>query len=104
VTAAQVAAGTVVRLAGRVDATTVALHRDRLHHAVDSGSGAVVVDLAQVEVLDATGVGMLLGAARRAARSGRPLVLRGTPIRVARMLHVTGIDRILRPEGAGVRR
>jgi anti-sigma B factor antagonist len=87
--------GTVVRLTGRVDGATVATCRELLHRAVDDGAGPLVVDLTGVVVVDATGVGMLLGTARRATRAGRSLVLRGTPPRVARLLHAIGLDRTL---------
>src|SRR5579883_541978 len=64
-------------LAGRLDVSTVADVRIALHEALDSGSGDLVVNLAQVEVGDATGLGVLVGAHRRAGRRGRRLVLRG---------------------------
>lgn len=92
-------AGTVVTLTGRVDAATVATCRELLHRAVDDGPGPVVVDLTGVVVVDATGIGMLLGTARRAAHSGGSLRLRGTSPRLARLLHVTGLDRALPTTG-----
>jgi anti-anti-sigma factor len=89
---------TVVPITGRLDATTVAEHRELLHRAVDTTAGVLVVDLSAVVALDATGLGMLLGTAHRAARIGRPVVLRGTPVRLARLLHATGMDRMLHVE------
>lgn len=90
--------GSVVTLTGRVDGATVAACRETLHRAVDEGRGPLVVDLTAVVSVDATGLGMLLGTAVRASRAGRPMVLRGTPPRVARLLRATGLDTVLRPE------
>ena len=92
------APGSVVTLAGRVDGATVATCREVLHRAVDRGSGLLVVDLSGVVSVDATGLGMLLGTALRARRAGRPMVLRGTPSRVAGLLRAIGLDTVLRTE------
>ncbi|MDQ1678942.1 MAG: hypothetical protein QOC93_4086 [Actinomycetota bacterium] len=94
------AAGSVVTLTGRVDGATVATCREVLHRAVDEGTGVLVVDLTDVVLVDAIGLGMLFGTARRAGRAGRPMVLRGTPPRVARLLRVLGLDGVLPAEGA----
>jgi anti-anti-sigma factor len=90
--------GTIMAINGRIDATTVTLLRDQLHSAVDGGSGAVVLDLSEVELVDAVGLAMLVGTHRRALRAGRQVILRDTPPRVHRLLAATGLDRVLRAE------
>ncbi len=90
--------GTIMPISGRIDASTVSQLREQLHTAVDSGIGAVVLDLSDVEAVDAVGLAMLVGTHRRALRAGRIVVLRHTPTRVARVLHATGLDRVLRAE------
>jgi anti-anti-sigma factor len=87
--------GCVVALSGRLGAASVADARDALHHALDDGDGDLVVDLADVELVDATGLGLLLGTHRRADRAGRRLVLRGVPDRIERLLVATRLSRVL---------
>jgi anti-anti-sigma factor len=87
--------GQLLRLQGRLDVTTVADIRTVLHEAVDLGADDLVVDLSDVELVDATGLGVLVGVHRRASRLGRRLVLRGVPPRVLRLLAVTRLSRIL---------
>jgi anti-anti-sigma factor len=87
--------GQVVTLVGRLDVHTVAEVRAELQIAVDRGSGPLVADLAGVEVLDATGLGVLMGVHRRALRGDRTLVLRGVPERLGRLLRATRLDRVL---------
>lgn len=94
--------GTVVVLAGRLDVHSVADVRAILHEAVDGGVGNLIVDLAAIEVMDATGLGVLVGAHRRAGRAGRHLVLRDVPPRVARLLAATRLHRILALEARDV--
>jgi anti-anti-sigma factor len=90
--------GTIMHVAGRVDSTTVSELRERLHSAVDGGVGVVILDLTDVEMIDATGLAMLVGTHRRAMRAGRELLLRGTPQRITRLLAATGLDRVLHTE------
>jgi anti-anti-sigma factor len=90
--------GPVLVLVGRLDVATVADVREALQRAIDGGEGPLVVDLAQVEVMDATGLGVLVGAHRRAGRCGRTLVLRHVPPRLSRLLTATRLHRILRVE------
>lgn len=90
----------VVVVTGRVDASTVAMLRETLHAAVDGSDGQVVIDVAGVDTIDATGLGMLVGTQRRANERGLDLVLRDVPPRVARLLKVTHLDRVLRSEPA----
>lgn len=86
----------VVSLAGRLDVHAAADVRLALADAVDSGYGELVLDLAELEGVDATGLGVLVGAHRRAQRAGRTLVLEDVPAGVGRMLLVTRLDRVLR--------
>ncbi len=94
--------GELLVLQGDLDVSTVADVRLALHAAIDAGSGDLVVDLAKVRLLDATGLGMLVGAHRRAGRCGRRLVLRRVPVRIERLLVATRLHRVLRVERAPV--
>ncbi|WP_018351231.1 STAS domain-containing protein [Longispora albida] len=96
----QVFGGERVSLAGRVDAQTVARVREKLDSAIALGDGPLVVELARVDIIDATGLGMLVAAQQRAVRAGRRIVLSGTPERFARLLRVTRLDRVLPDEAA----
>lgn len=89
-----------VVLTGRLDVATVSAVRDRLDAALGSGLGDLVVNLAGVEVMDATGLGMLVGLHRRAAKAGRRLVLRDVPPRLLRLLTATRLHKVLVVEPA----
>lgn len=92
--------GELLVLRGSLDVSSVADVRQALHLALDAGTGDLVVDLADVVLLDATGLGVLVGAHRRAGRCGRRLVLRRVPARIERLLLVTRLHRVLRVERA----
>ena len=88
-------AGRLIELSGRLDVHVAADIRLALAHAVDSGTGDLIVGLADLETVDATGLGVLVGAHRRAQRAGRTLVLEDAPASVTRLLFVTRLDRVL---------
>jgi anti-anti-sigma factor len=89
-----------VLLSGRLDCRSAAEVRDTLHAVLAAGSGRLVVDLSGIELIDATGLGVLAGAHRRARLTGRDLVLRGAPTRVARLLRQVRLDRVITVEPA----
>jgi anti-sigma B factor antagonist len=90
-----VATGFEIALSGRLDVSAVSEVRAAVHRALDLGTGDLVVDLSGVEVLDAAGLGVLMGADRRAKLIGRRIVLRDAAPRVMRILRVTRLHRVL---------
>ncbi|MGY1438048.1 STAS domain-containing protein [Streptomyces reniochalinae] len=80
---------------GRLDVRSAADARTVLHAAVDGGDGDLVLDLAGLDSWDATGLGVIMGAHRRAGRCGRRLVLRKVPPQMQRVLVATRLHRIL---------
>ena len=92
----EVEPGQLVQLAGRLDVRAAADVRLALADAVESGTGDLVIDLAALEAVDATGLGVLVGAHRYAGRVGRTLVLRDVTPPVSRLLFLTRLDRVLK--------
>jgi anti-sigma B factor antagonist len=90
--------GDLVVLTGTLDVVTVPDVRGVLHDTCDRGVGDLVVDLGGVDVVDATGLGVLVGTHRRAQRLGRRLVLRAVPPRIVRVLTVTRLSRVIAME------
>jgi anti-anti-sigma factor len=90
--------GQHVAVRGRLDVRAAADARLALADAVARGSGDLVLDLSGLEAVDATGLGVLVGAHRQAGRAGRRLVLRDVPTPVGRLLLVTRLHRVLRTE------
>ncbi|GAA4877571.1 anti-sigma factor antagonist [Kitasatospora terrestris] len=84
---------TVVVLAGELDYHTA----PRLHRAVERTPETLplVLDLALLSFCDSLGVAELLFAFRRTQAAGTSLALAGTTADVARLLAMTGVDRLL---------
>jgi anti-anti-sigma factor len=91
-----------LRLAGRLDVASAADARLALRAAVDRAAVAAVpgprelrLRLGDLEVADATGLGVLVEAHRHAGRRGVALVLHDVPPRLCRMLVITRLHRVL---------
>jgi anti-anti-sigma factor len=87
--------GCLVALRGRLSSTSVGDVRAALSDAIDAGVDDIVVDMSGVELMDATGLGVLVGTHRRAERAGRRLVLQNVPERIERLLLATRLHRVL---------
>jgi anti-anti-sigma factor len=90
--------GGLIAVSGRLSAATVAEVRATLAAAVTCGTGDLVVDIGSVDLVDASGLGVLVSAHRLALRSERRLVLRNVPQRIERLLAVTHLNRVLATE------
>ena len=87
--------GQEVTVSGRLDVDSVAEVRVALHEILDRGVGDLLVHLAQAEVHDATGLGVIVGVHHRARRLGRRLVLVDVSPRLDRLLRASSLHRIL---------
>ena len=87
--------GCLVALRGRLSSASVGEVRTALSDAIEAGVDDLVVDMSGVELMDATGLGVLVGSHRRAERAGRRLVLQNVPERIDRLLLATRLHRVL---------
>jgi len=89
-----VAEHTVLEVGGEVDVYTAPRLRERLVELVDAGSRHVIVDLAGVEFLDSTGLGVLVGAMKRlrVANGTFGLVCSKEPL--LKIFRITALDQV----------
>ncbi|MBA3843445.1 MAG: STAS domain-containing protein [Actinobacteria bacterium] len=83
----------VLTLAGELDLFNAEEVRRGLADAIATGSGRIVVDLAEVEFIDSTALGTLVEA--RSALGDRELLLAAPQPEPRRALRVSGLDRHL---------
>ena len=91
----EIRVGREVAVSGRLDVSTVADVRVALHDILARGAGDLLIHLAQAEVHDATGLGVIVGVHHRARRLGRRLVLVDVSPRLDRLLGASGLHRVL---------
>ena len=85
----------VLLVRGQLDVATAPQFRQSLVEAQYGGGRRVAVDLEGVEFIDSMGLGVLVGALKRArADEGRLVLVTGRE-RTLRLLELTGLDRVL---------
>ncbi|MFE0495719.1 STAS domain-containing protein [Streptomyces albidoflavus] len=84
----------VVTPAGELDHHTAELLREPLEEAVSQGRARLVVDCAQLEFCDSTGLNVLLGARLKAEAAGGGVHLVAMRPVVARVFQITGAEAV----------
>ena len=82
---------TIVRLAGELDIVTA----PELENALRSANSEIIVDLADLTFVDASGLGVLASAGAREERRGDRLVVVNANPLAQRMFELTGLDHLL---------
>jgi len=92
--------GTILKVSGELDLTTVGLLREPLlTQATRSQAANLIVDLTKVEFIDSAGLALLVEARKRLATESRTLALvlspGGQPERVLRLVRFDTIMRLV---------
>ena len=93
-TEVQAAGDAVLTVSGEVDLDTAPALREQLVDLFQQGDRRIVLDMAQVEFLDSTGLGVLVAALKRFRSAGGDIVLRDISPREQRLFELTGLTRI----------
>ncbi len=83
----------VVVLHDALDLHSAPLVRERLQEVLTQGWQSVIIDLHDVEFMDSTGLGVLIGARHRSQEAGIKLLLARPSRATHRLLVITGMRR-----------
>lgn len=86
---------TVVALDGELEVSEAPALRDLLGRLVAGPQSRILLDLSHVTFIDSSGIGVFVGAHRRAAEAGARLGLAQPSAGVRRVLELTRTDRVL---------
>ncbi|MCY3910482.1 MAG: STAS domain-containing protein [bacterium] len=85
----------VLTVTGEIDMATAPRFRQRLLGVITGGAQNVVIDLSGVDFIDSTGLGVLMGAAKRVRSAGGDIRLVMVGSRLAELIELTRLDRVL---------
>jgi anti-sigma B factor antagonist len=85
----------VVHLHGHVDVSGAMALRDLLGQQIDGPAARVLLDLSDVNLIDSSGIGILVTAHRRADGQGARFGLAGATGTVARVFEMTRTNKLL---------
>src|ERR1700760_2315105 len=83
----------VLRVAGEVDVYTAPRLRERIRELAGAGTGHLIADLSEVDFLDSTGLGVLVGGLKRVREDGGSLALAVRTPRILRVFQITGLTK-----------
>jgi anti-sigma B factor antagonist len=86
--------GPVLRVEGEVDVYTSPALRDELYRIIEGGAERVVVDLAAMDFIDSSGLGVLVGALKRIRERSGDLELRSMQPPARKVLEITGLTQV----------
>ncbi|WP_084264550.1 STAS domain-containing protein [Actinomadura macra] len=85
---------TIVALAGDIDVETSPRLREFLVGLVDENARHLVIDLDDVDFLDSTGLGVLIGVFHRLGASNGSMALAGGSAAVRGVFHITQLTKV----------
>lgn len=85
---------TVVEVVGEIDVYTAPKLREAFIDLVAQGSYQLVIDMEQVEFLDSTGLGVLVGGLKRVRAHDGTLRLVCSQERILKIFRVTGLTKV----------
>tara|TARA_Y100000590_G_C14930081_1_gene717143 strand:- start:96 stop:446 length:351 start_codon:yes stop_codon:yes gene_type:complete len=85
---------TILRVVGEIDMATGPDLRQHIVGQIQQGNTKLVIDLASVEFIDSTGLGVLIGGLKRARSQGGDLRVSGVQGRIERLFELTGLGNV----------
>lgn len=85
---------TVVVVGGEIDVYTAPKLRDKISELVGAGNHSLLVDLEQVEFLDSTGLGVLVGGLKKVRAEDGSMALICSQDRLLKIFRITGLAKV----------
>ncbi|GAC1517804.1 MAG: STAS domain-containing protein [Acidimicrobiales bacterium] len=85
---------TVLPLVGDVDLASAPALRQQLADMTTESPSFLVIDMSELDFIDSTGLGVLVGTLRRLRATGGDVRLAAARTGIARVFSVTGLDRV----------
>ena len=85
----------LLQINGEIDMATGPELRQRIVQYVQEGHVHIIIDLAEVDFIDSTGLGVLIGGLKRTRSHGGDLQCIGLSESLKEMLKLTGLDVVL---------
>lgn len=90
----QVGDHTVVAVGGEIDVYTAPKLRDKITELVNGGHHNLLVDMEQVEFLDSTGLGVLVGGLKKVRAQQGSMELICSQDRLLKIFRITGLAKV----------
>jgi anti-sigma B factor antagonist len=84
----------VIQLSGEVDAYTCSMLRDAMVEVIEQGHPMIVVSMADVEYIDSSGLGTLVGGLKRASEHRGRIAVVARSGQIRKVFEITGLEKV----------
>ncbi|MGH3458463.1 STAS domain-containing protein [Aeromicrobium sp.] len=84
----------IIEVGGEIDVYTAPRLREAIVAAIEAGHTRLVIDVENVDFLDSTGLGVLVGALKKVRGDGGTLDIVCTQERILKIFDITGLDKV----------
>jgi anti-sigma B factor antagonist len=88
----------VLKVTGEVDVYTAPMLRERIQDLAAKGVVHIIADMSQMDFLDSTGLGVLVGGLKRLREHDGSLTPVISTARILKILQITGLTSVLPPQ------
>ena len=86
-------------MSGLLDLACANNLKEELYKAVEEKFADVVIDMTDLEYIDSTGIGVLVGLMKKLRTDGKDIKISNAKDNVKRIFKITGLDQIINMEG-----
>lgn len=88
-----------VYLSGEIDVSTANEVKENLINLISKQSADIKLDMTNLDYIDSTGLGVLIGVLKRLKENDRDIYITNTKKNVRKIFNITGLDKIFKVEG-----
>ena len=89
----------IVNVSGELDVPCADILKDELNERIDEKFSDVILDMSDLQYIDSTGVGVIVGIMKRLKPEDKKISLINTKNNVKKIFKITGLDQIITLEG-----
>ncbi len=83
-----------LEVSGEIDVFTSPALREELYGLIDDGADTIVIDCSQMDFIDSSGLGVLVGALKRIRERGGDFELLGLNPSTRKVFEITGLTKL----------
>lgn len=83
-----------VAVKGEIDIYTAQHFKERLYQFVDNSTKDIVIDCSDLNYIDSTGLGIFVGALKKARLNGKNICLENIRENIRKLFNITGLDKL----------
>lgn len=83
-----------VAVSGEIDIYTARQFKEKLYQFVDNSTKDIVIDCSDLNYIDSTGLGIFVGALKKARLTDRNISLENIRENIRKLFNITGLDKL----------